>query len=115
MGGQGVLKLVKSVSPDYGNASDLAPIDGQSVKVRLWVGADGVPSEATLVSGNGRPETIHVILQAALRWRFKVPDGFIDQAPFEVLVDFTYHKATTRGRKAAQMVEITELKPVDLH
>ncbi|MCE1204661.1 MAG: energy transducer TonB [Holophagaceae bacterium] len=114
MGGQGLLKLVKSVMPDYDRAAELAPIDGQSVKVRLRVGADGVPQEATLVSGHGRRESFPAILKAALRWRFMVPAGFADQAPFEVVVDFTYHKAAVRSGRAAQMAEVTELKPVEL-
>ncbi len=113
--GQGdtaLLKLIRSVLPDYSQSKEEAPLDGQLVKVRVRVGADGVPIEAMPVSGNGRKGSLRAILRAAMQWRFEVPKGFASQAPFEVFVDFSYHKVPFVSPEASWLTKVSEVKPV---
>lgn len=86
--GEGALKLIKYVSIVHeGNPGD-DPLQGRSVHVRLWIGPDGIPQEAEVLSG---PARVHEeVRRAALEWRFEVPPHLRAQAPFEVTIDFRF-------------------------
>lgn len=112
--GKGILKLLRSVSPQYPTGTYDAPIDGQSVRVKLQVSAEGLPIRAAVVGGRGRQSTFAAIVQAALQWRFEVQKEFAGLAPFEVLVEFTYRQEASRKGNLDQVTEVLELKPVEL-
>lgn len=94
-GGGGALKLIKYVSIVHeGNPGD-DPLQGRSVHVRLWIGADGIPQEAEVLSG---PSRVHEeVRRAALEWRFEVPPHLKAQAPIAVTIDFRFKTVRSPG------------------
>ncbi|WLT32103.1 hypothetical protein [Geothrix sp. PMB-07] len=111
-GGRGILKLVKSVAPDYSHDPALSPIDGQRVKVCLQVGKDGVPFDARVVSAAGYEPSFPATLKVALAWRFQVPKGFASRAPFEVFVDFTYRQDQAKAKRPGRSTQVSEVAPI---
>lgn len=87
-GAQGGLRLLKSVGIVHQGQRGDSPLQGRTVKVRLWIGPDGVPIQAELLSGP--PRVYEEVRQAALDWRFEVPAHLKARAPIPVLIDFRF-------------------------
>jgi hypothetical protein len=65
------LYVLHAEDADFGQAKR-APVEGDVVKVRVRLHADGIPFAAERISGN--PEFFEACRKAALRWRFLVPE-----------------------------------------
>lgn len=93
-GAQGGIRLLKSVSIVHHGQRGDPPLQGQTVKVRLWIGADGIPLDAEVLSGPARVQG--EVRQAALDWRFQVPAHLKAQAPLQVIIDFRFKTVRER-------------------
>jgi hypothetical protein len=62
------------------------PTNPQPVRVRILIGEDGIPFQATVVSG---PEYLHAeSLRAARAWRFEPPGAHGLKAPVDLVLTF---------------------------
>jgi len=61
-------------------------LPGVSAVVRLTVGADGVPLEATPISGP--PELYPRLVRISMQWRFRVTESMKTRAPFYHFITF---------------------------
>jgi len=100
------LKLKKSVQPSWSDKPGESPEDGDIVRVRVTLDASGIPTEAVPISG--KKDLCPVVLEAAKKWRFVVPDGFEEFAPFSVVIAFTYRLSDKPSS------QVQELSPVIL-
>lgn len=86
--GGGGLTVLKAPTLTYYSKRGDPPLTGNSVRVRLLVGADGIPTDARVIFG---PAHIHeAARKVTLEWRFQVPKALKPKAPIPVFIEIRF-------------------------
>lgn len=93
--GGGGLTLLKASTVTYYSRRGEPPLTGQVVRIRLLVGAEGIPTDAQVMLG---PTQVRELARmAALEWRFQVPKALKPRAPIPVFIEIRFKTARLDG------------------
>jgi len=93
--GGGGLTLLRASTVTYRSNPGEPPLTGKVVRVRLLVGADGIPMEAHVIFGPAH--THEAARKAALEWRFQVPEALKSRAPIPAFIEIRFKTARLGG------------------
>lgn len=93
--GGGGLTLLKASTVTYRSNPGDPPLTGKVVRVRLLVGADGIPTEARVLFGPAH--THEAARKASLEWRFQVPEALKSKAPIPVFIEIRFKTTRAAG------------------